>query len=43
MLDANLGQGPNGEPVYRVVWASPDGRRTDYIIDARTGAVLQGY
>ena len=43
MLDANLGQGPNGEPVYRVVWASPDGRRTDYIIDARTGAILQGY
>ncbi len=43
MLDANLGQGPNGQPVYRVVWASPDGRRTDYIIDARTGAILQGY
>jgi hypothetical protein len=43
MLDANLGQGPNGEPIYRVVWASPDGRRTDYIIDARTGAILQGY
>jgi len=43
MLDANLGQGPNGEPVYRVIWASPDGRRTDYIIDARTGAILQGY
>ena len=42
MLDANLGQGPNGEPVYRVIWASPDGRRIDYIIDARTGAILQG-
>ena len=43
MLDANLGQGPNGQPVYRVIWASPDGRRVDYIIDARTGAILQGY
>lgn len=43
ILDANLGQGPNGQPIYRVVWASPDGRRTDYIIDARTGAILQGY
>ncbi len=42
MLDANLGQGPNGEPVYRVIWASPSGRRIDYIIDARTGAILQG-
>ncbi len=43
MLDANLGQGPGGQPVYRVIWASPDGRRVDYIIDARTGAILQGY
>ncbi len=43
MLDAHFGQGPNGEPVYRVVWASPGGRRTDFIIDARTGAILQGY
>lgn len=43
ILDADLGQGPGGEPVYRVVWASPDGRRVDYIIDARTGAILQGY
>jgi hypothetical protein len=43
ILDADLGQGPGGQPVYRVVWASPDGRRVDYIIDARTGAILQGY
>jgi len=26
-----------------VVWAGADGRRIDYIIDARTGAILQGY
>ncbi|HEY5409911.1 MAG TPA: PepSY domain-containing protein [Caulobacteraceae bacterium] len=43
VLDADLGQGPNGQPVYRVVWAGADGRRIDYIIDARTGAILQGY
>lgn len=42
MLDANLGQGPNGQPVYRVIWAGADGRRTDYIVDAQTGAILQG-
>ena len=43
MLDAQLEQGPAGRPVYRVVWAGADGRRSDFIIDAQTGAVLQGY
>lgn len=43
MLDAQLEQGPSGRPVYRVIWAGADGRRSDIIIDAQTGAVLQGY
>ena len=43
MLDAQLEQGPNGRPVYRVIWAGADGRRSDIIIDAQTGATLQGY
>ena len=43
MLDAQLEQGPSGRPVYRVIWAGADGRRSDIIIDAQTGAILQGY
>ena len=43
MLDAQLEQGPAGRPVYRVIWAGADGRRSDFIIDAQTGAILQGY
>ena len=39
-LDAGL-ENAGGRPVYRVRWASDDGRRIDYIVDARTGAVLQ--
>lgn len=40
-LDAGLEQWSDGRPVYRVRWGAADGRRVDYIIDARTGAILQ--
>jgi uncharacterized membrane protein YkoI len=39
-LDAGLEDGPGG-PVYRVRWASTDRRRIDYLVDARTGAILR--
>ncbi|CAN7563717.1 PepSY domain-containing protein [Caulobacter sp. LjRoot300] len=35
VLDAGL-EGPN----YRVRWATADGRRIDFIVDARTGQIL---
>ena len=31
----------NGRAVYRVRWASSNGRRIDYIVDAVSGAILQ--
>jgi hypothetical protein len=40
MLDTGIEDGPDGRPVYRVRWAAQDGRRMDFIVDARTGAVL---
>ena len=39
-LDAGLEQGWNGQPVYRVRWAAENGRRIDFIVDARTGQIL---
>ncbi len=39
-LDAGLGEGPGGRPVYRVRWAAKDGRLIDYTVDAQTGAIL---
>ena len=30
----------NGREVYRVRWAAADGRRTDYLVDAKTGMVV---
>jgi uncharacterized membrane protein YkoI len=38
-LDAGLEQA-NGRAVYRVRWATADGRRIDYIVDASTGAII---
>jgi uncharacterized membrane protein YkoI len=38
-LDAGLEQA-SGRAVYRVRWAAADGRRIDYIVDAKTGAIL---
>jgi uncharacterized membrane protein YkoI len=40
-LDAGLEAGPDGRPVYRVRWAAMDGRRIDYLVDARSGAILR--
>lgn len=39
-LDAGLEQAWDGRPVYRVRWGAANGRRIDYIIDARTGRVI---
>ena len=39
-LDVGL-EDQGGRPVYRVRWAAEDGRRIDYLVDARTGAVLR--
>jgi len=39
VLDAGLEQA-GGRVVYRVRWASDDGRRIDYIADAQSGAIL---
>jgi hypothetical protein len=41
LLDAGLEEGPGGQPVYRVRWAAQDGRRIDYVVDARSGAILR--
>jgi uncharacterized membrane protein YkoI len=41
-LDAGLEQGPGGRAVYRVRWASDDGRRIDFIVDAQSGQILSG-
>jgi hypothetical protein len=38
-LDAGLEQW-GGRDAYRVRWATPDGRRMDYLVDAHSGAVL---
>ncbi len=40
MLDTGIERGPNGQAVYRIRWAAQNGRRIDYIVDARTGAVI---
>jgi hypothetical protein len=39
-LDVGL-EDAGGRPVYRVRWAADDGRRIDYLVDARSGAVLR--
>ncbi len=39
LLDADL-QDRGGRTVYHVHWATGDGRRIDYIVDAETGQVL---
>ena len=38
-LDVGLEQ-EGGRDVYRVRWASSNGRRKDYIVDATSGAIL---
>jgi hypothetical protein len=39
MLDAGV-ENYGGREVYRVRWATGDGRRVDYLVDAQTGAIL---
>jgi uncharacterized membrane protein YkoI len=38
-LDAGL-ETSGGRQVYRVRWAAADGRRIDYLVDAKSGAIL---
>jgi uncharacterized membrane protein YkoI len=40
MLDAGMEPGPEGRALYRLRWATNDGRRIDYLVDAATGAVV---
>jgi hypothetical protein len=39
-LDAGIEEDPNGRTLYRVRWASANGRRMDYLVDAETGHIL---
>jgi len=39
-LDAGMESWSDGRPAYRVRWAAENGRRIDYVVDARTGAIL---
>jgi uncharacterized membrane protein YkoI len=39
-LDVGL-EPEGGREVYRIRWAASDGRRIDYIADAKTGAILR--
>ena len=39
-LDAGMETWGDGRPTYRVRWAAENGRRIDYVVDARTGAIL---
>jgi uncharacterized membrane protein YkoI len=39
MLDAGT-ENRGGRTVYRVRWATGDGRRVDYIVDAQTGQII---
>ncbi len=40
VLDAGMEGGPEGRTLYRLRWATNDGRRIDYLVDAATGAVV---
>lgn len=39
LLDAGL-EDYGGRPVYRVRWQAANGQRIDFIVDARTGAII---
>jgi uncharacterized membrane protein YkoI len=39
LLDAGL-ENRGDRPIYRVRWQTNDGRRVDYIVDARTGQII---
>jgi hypothetical protein len=40
VLDAGMEGGPDGRALYRLRWATNDGRRIDYLVDAASGAVV---
>jgi hypothetical protein len=40
VLDAGMEGGADGRALYRLRWATNDGRRIDYLVDAATGAVV---
>ncbi|MFN3229697.1 MAG: PepSY domain-containing protein [Asticcacaulis sp.] len=40
LLNAGLEEGRDGRQIYRVRWATDDGRRIDYIVDAQSGQIL---
>ncbi len=40
LLDTGLEERPGGQAVYRVRWAAAGGRRIDFLVDARSGAIL---
>jgi uncharacterized membrane protein YkoI len=40
-LDASLHEIARGEPVYRVLWLLPDGRRIAIWVNAKTGQILR--
>jgi hypothetical protein len=40
VLDAAMEAAPDGRPLYRLRWATNDGRRIDYLVDAATGAIV---
>lgn len=42
LLDAGLETDGQGRSVYRVRWASADGRRLDFMVDAGSGQILSG-
>ncbi len=39
-LDVNVIRGPS--PRYIVIWLTPDGRRLDIVVDARSGQIISG-
>lgn len=39
LLDAGL-EDQDGRPIYRVRWQAANGQRIDFIVDARTGAII---
>ncbi|MDO8295099.1 MAG: PepSY domain-containing protein [Caulobacter sp.] len=39
LLDAGL-EDHGGRPIYRVRWQAANGQRIDFIVDARTGAII---
>ena len=42
LLDAGL-EDQGGRPIYRVRWQAANGERIDFIVDARSGAIIGRY